>query len=273
MAIQLIVDYYADKRAERADEFHLCFRKNLEHPDIEAIWNLGADDSALPDDIRRHQKYHHESAEERLTFRRAVDFANDRLPGKFVGLINLDIYLDTPAGGWGEAEKLVRHSAIVLCQARSELRADGTIDRDPGFGRYAFSTAQDGWFFVPPLEIANIDFEVGTLGCDNAFAHRLKAASKTPVNLGTRLKLIHVDICRGKVAENTMAVHKAEHRQRKATYSSFPEREGHYFVPDFDLICDLETLANDLKLDNLQKYRLKCDMMSEVMGVDNERVR
>jgi hypothetical protein len=271
MGINVIVDYYQDDRPARADEFFLCLRQNLKHPEVEAVWNLGGDASSLPDDIRQHRKYHHERSADRLTFRRAIDFANARLAGKFVGIINLDIYLGLTASGWGEAEQLVRAKDIVLCQARSELNADGTVSRDPGFQRYAFCTAQDGWFFVPPLEVQNINFEVGTLGCDNAFAHRLQAAGKVPLNLGTRLPIIHVDICRGKDAANTLAAHKAEHDQRKATYSSFPEREGWYFVPDFDLICDLETLANDLKLDPLQKYKVKCELMSQVMGVDNER--
>ena len=271
MGMSLIVDYYADHRPARADEFHLCLRKNLMHPEIKTLWNLGSNDSTLPDDIRGHEKYRWEPAGKRLTFQRAIEFANTCLSGQFVGLINLDIYLDTPAGGWAGAEKLVRQSEIVLCQARSELNSDGTFSRDPGFKRFAFSTAQDGWFFVPPLQVANIDFEIGTLGCDNAIAHRLHAAGKIPVNLGTRFPIIHVDICRGKDAASTLATHEAEHEQRQSTYSSFPEKEGWFFVPDFDLIGDLETLANDLRLDPLKKYQFKCEMMSRVMGINNER--
>lgn len=269
MSINLIVDYYHDKRQARADEFLLCLRKNLAHPDVECLWNLGGGHDELPDDIRCHEKYRFEPTGQRLTFRQAVDFANSRLTNKFVGLINLDIYLDTPPSGWSEAERLVRQSAVVLCQSRHDLQSDGTISRDPGYMAMAFANTQDGWFFVPTLGIQNIDFELGTLGCDNAFAHRLRVAGKNPVNMGSRYRLIHVDICRGKNAGNANTVHQSEHQQRQSTYSSFPERQGCYLVPDIDMIGDLERLADSLHLSKLEKYQIKCDLMSQVIKITN----
>ena len=269
MGVELLIDYYHDKRPDRADEFFLCLRRNLANPEVDRVWNLGRDDESIPNDVRTHAKYRSAPAGHRLTFRKAVDFANAELPGRFVGLINLDIYLDAPPAGWAEAERLVRQSNVVLCQARCDLQPDGSIARDPGYARLAFANTQDGWFFVPPIEIPNIDFELGTLGCDNAFAHRLRVAEKLPVNMGSRYKLIHVDICRGKHAGNANSVHQSESEKRQSTYSTYPEREGCYLVPDIDMIGDLERLAQDLRLSDLQKYQIKCDLMSSVIKIKN----
>lgn len=269
MGIHLIVDYYQDSRPARAEEFLTCLRKNLGHPEVECVWNLGGRDALLPDDIRRHEKYRCEPLGDRLTFHQAVAFANERLSSCFVGIINLDIYLDTPSDGWGPAENLVRQSNVVLCQSRVDLQADGTLTRDPGYARLAFANTQDGWFFVPPLDVPNIDFELGTLGCDNAFAHRLTLAGKVPVNMGSRYRLIHVDLCRGKHAGNANAVHATENATRQSTYSSYPEREGCYLVPDIDLLGDLESVAKALNLTDLQKYRMKCDMLSQIIKINN----
>lgn len=269
MGLHLIVDYYQDGRIERAEEFYFCMRSNLAHPEVECLWNLGTDEGLLPDDIRCHLKYRFERGEGRLTFRRAIDFANSALSDKFVGIINLDICLESGKVSWTEVERLVRNSPLVLCQARWELGADGTLSRDPGYARLAFANTQDGWFFIPPIQVADIDFELGTLGCDNAFAHRLHVAGKVPVNMASRYRLIHVDQCRGKHAGNANAVHQSEHQQRKSTYSSFPERQGSYLVPDIDLIGSLDGLANDLQFSDIQKYRIKCDWLSQVIRIKN----
>jgi hypothetical protein len=52
----------------------------------------------------------------------------------------------------------------------------------PGFARIAFAVAQDAWIFRAPFEVADCDFEIGTLGCDNALAHRIKCAGRLPIN-------------------------------------------------------------------------------------------
>jgi len=269
MGLHLIIDYYQDSRTARAEEFYFCMRNNLAHPEVEFLWNLGADEGFLPEDIRRHQKYRFQPGQERLTFRRAVDFANSQLNDKLVGIINLDICLESGHSSWAEAERLVRNSMLVLCQSRWELQPDRTLARDPGYARIAFANTQDGWFFVPPLTIADIDFELGTLGCDNAFAHRLHVAGKVPVNMGSRYRLMHVDRSRGKHAGNANSVHQSEHLQRHSTYSSFPERQGCYLVPDFDLVSDLHTLVDALQLSPLDEYRLKCDVLSRHITIRN----
>lgn len=273
MGISLIVDYYADKRPERADEFISCLRKNLSHPDVDEVWNLGFDDPTLPGDVRGHQKYRAENLGKRLTFSQALEFAGNRLSGRFVGVINLDIYLceayQNVTVRWAEAEALVRQTGIVLCQGRCELKPDGSITRDPHYSKLVFANTQDGWFFVSPLQVPDCDFELGTLGCDNAFAHRLLVAGIVPVNMGSRFPLIHVDICRGKHGANANAVHKKEHQSRQSTYSTFPEQRGQYLVPDIDLLPGLEALADQLGMNDLQKYRLKCDMMSRVIKIKN----
>lgn len=268
MGIHLIIDYYDDARPDRREELLTSVRRNLANPAVEAVHNLGSAEHRPPDDVAAHPKYASHPIPHRLTFHDAFAFANVRLPGRFVGVCNLDISLD-PASDWTTAEALVRTDNLVLCQSRTECAADGTMHLDPVFAKFAYANAQDAWFWISPLEVPNCGFELGTLGCDNAIADRIRLAGRIPVNLASRFRILHLDICRGKHGGNTNTVHRREHQDRSVVYSRFPEREGCYLLPDFDKVQSLDQLVAGLGLSPLQRYQLVCDTMSRFISIQN----
>lgn len=268
MGIQLIIDYYTDARPARCEELLTSVRRNLSNPAVEAVYNLGSAEHLPPEDVVSHPKYASHPMGHRVTFRDAFSFANARLAGRFVGVCNLDISLD-PMSDWIAAENLARNENLVLCQSRTECAADGSTHLDPVFERLAYANAQDAWFWIAPFEPPNCDFELGTLGCDNAIADRIRKAGRIPANLASRFRILHLDLCRGKHGGNTNAMHRQEQQTRSVLYSRFPEREGCYLLPDFDRITSLDQLVSGLGLTPLQKYQLICDTMSHFVKIRN----
>lgn len=268
MGVHLLIDYYDDVRPDRREELLTSVRRNLANPAVEAVYNLGSAECRPPDDVVSHPKFQSHPVGRRLTFQDAFAFANARLAGRFVGACNLDISLDS-ASDWAAAEILVRNNNLVLCQSRTEYAADGSTRLDPMFEKLAYANAQDAWFWVAPLEPPNCDFELGTLGCDNAIADRIRRAGRIPANLASRFRILHLDLCRNKHGGNTNAVHRQEQQTRSTVYSRFPEREGFYLLPDFDKITSLDQLVADLRISQLQKYQIICDTMSRFIKIAN----
>lgn len=268
MGIELIVDYCGDSREERRAEYDYCVRRNLAHPFVDRIHNLGLRKVPVAADIRGNANWHDSFLDHRMTFQDAFAYASRHLTGRMVGICNLDIFLD-PESDWAAAEALLRREKFVLCQSRVEFTPPSTTHLDPVFARVAHASAQDAWFFIAPVEPPAIEFELGTLGCDNALAERIRRVGYVPVNLASRFKVMHYDACRGKQGGSTNAVHKAESESQGTVYSRFPEREGYYLVPDFDVATSLDELVTKLGLSPLQKYQLICDTMSRLIKVVN----
>ena len=267
MGVHLIVDYYEDSRPERREELLLCLRRNLAHPAIEAVHNLGRMEAAPPEDIRLHPRYHAHPVGRRLTFQDALAFAAQELDGKFVGICNLDIYLDDRESNWAAAEPLVRNDGLVLCQSRFELGADGRLFRDPTYAESCFANTQDAWFFVAPLELPDAEFPVGLLGSDNAIAERIQRSGRIPVNLASRFRVIHVDRCRNKHGGNAVAVHTSEATAAGTAPGERPQ--GAWLLPDFDLPLSLDALVDRFNLSPTAKYRLICETLSRMLVVKN----
>ena len=245
-----------------------CVRRNLANRHVDRIHSLAAHDTPIPDDIRSHRKFTPVCLDRRLTFRDAFDHANRNLAGRMVGICNLDVFLDE-ASDWASAEHLVRGRAIVLCQSRTEFSITGDTHLDPTFASLAFANAQDAWFFVAPLELPAIEFELGTLGCDNALAERIKRAGAIPVNMASRYRILHYDVCRGKQGGNTNEIHRQEALSRGTTYSQYPERDGCYLTPDIDMIPSVDDLLRTLAVDEIRRYQIVSDIVSERIQIRN----
>jgi hypothetical protein len=268
MGLELIIHYCGDSREDRRAEYDYCVLQNLAHPFVDRIHNLGLREVPVAAAIRENPKWHDSFLDHRMTFQDAFGYASWHLAGRMVGICNLDIFLDHESD-WAAAEALLRQAKVVLCQSRVEFTPPATTHLDPAFARVAHANAQDAWFFVSPVDPPAIEFEIGTLGCDNALAERIRRIGYVPVNLGSRFRVMHYDVCRGKQGGNTNVVHKAESERRGTVYSGFPEREGCYLVPDFDVATSLDELVANLGLSPLQKYQLICDTMSRFIKIIN----
>jgi len=262
--IHLIIQYCNDNRPERAAEYDECLRKNLAHPSIAAIHNLIEEATIVPEEFKAHEKYKEHKLGRWMTYKDALDYAAEKLPDQVVAITNLDIFLD-PTANWHQAMQVVS-SDIVLCLSRIEWDRDGKAFLDPGLAQLAFANTQDAWIFKSPIHVPNCDFEIGTLGCDNAFAHRLKAAGKLPVNAASQFRIFHYDRARGKSFANQQQVHETEraHRPRRR-----PEEEGQYLLPDIDKVKSVDQLLTALKANDMQRYMVICDVMSRFIQIRN----
>ncbi len=169
---------------------------------------------------------------------------------------------------WPVAVDLLQKAKAVLCQSRLEFTPRSTAYLSPTFDKGAHALTHDAWFFIPPLEPPAIDFELGTLGCDNALAERICRVGYLPANFASRCRVMHYDVCRGKNAENIGEVHRAESARRSTVSSRHPEREGCFLVPDFDRMTSLDTLVSDLGFSRLLKCKLICEVMSYFIKIN-----
>lgn len=260
--LHLIVQYCQDPRPERQAEFDACLAANLDNPWVITVHNLVEPHVVVPQRFATHAKYSEHRVPDWLTYQRAFQFANQQLDGEVVAVTNLDIMLD-PATDWAAAAALVQTREQVLCLGRHET--DGQrVWRDEALARLAFANSQDAWLFRAPALVLDCDFEVGTLGCDNAIAERIKRSGLTPVNAGQRFRVLHLDAVRGKSGGNARMVHGSEGRRTR-----HPEEQGQYLLPDLDMVTSIDQLMQALGLGEMDRYRLACDLVSSRFKITN----
>ena len=263
--LSVLIQYCNDPRPERMAEYDECVRRNLANPHVKAVHNLVEPGVVVPPEFVRHPRYVETRIERWLTYRAAFEYANAALPGEIVALLNLDIFLD-PDGDWPRAEAMLRGSNTVFCLGRTEFGADGETYKDPAFASLAFANTQDAWVFKTPIAVANCDFEIGTLGCDNAIADRLMRAGYVPVNALNHFKIFHYDRVREKTARTTTATHVTE---RGPHHSRHPERDGQYLVPDYDAFQSVDKVLELLKVPELGRYAVICDVFTKFIKINN----
>lgn len=267
MPLHLITQYCNDPRPPRQAEYDECVRRNLDNPHIVALHNLLEPGTSVPEQIRAHAKYREHLLPRWMTYRDAFDFANKNLAGQIVAITNLDIFLD-PASPWDDVAGLL-DAGLVLCLSRMEFTPDGPPFKDPGLDQMAFANSQDAWVFRAPLEVPDCDFEIGTLGCDNAIAERIKRTGRIPINLADRFRLFHYDRARGKTFANQHEVHAADRAIRPRPHPH-PERQGQYLVPNMEQLKSVDQILDALKVPELNRYTLICDVLSHFLKIDNE---
>jgi hypothetical protein len=266
MALHLIIQYCNDPRPARQAEYDECLRRNLDNPHIAAVHNLVEPQTVVAEPFRLHAKHREHALPRWMTYRDAFEYASAHLSGQICALANLDIFLD-PASLWDQVAPML-DSNLVLCLSRMEFNPDGPPFKDPGLNQMAFANSQDAWVFRAPIEVPACDFEIGTLGCDNAIAERFKRAGKVPVNLADRFRIFHYDRARGKNFANQAAVHAAEQAQRSHPHPH-PEQQGQYLVPNMDQVKSVDQVLHALRVGEIDRYMIICDIMSHFIKISN----
>ena len=262
--IHIIVQYCNDRRPERAAEYDHCLRRNLENRYVIAVHDLVEPQTVVPDEFRNHPKHRAIAVDRWLTYADAFAYANSNLSGQVVCICNLDIFLDS-ATDWDQAAATARND-IVLCLSRIEWAPDGAIFKDPDLERLAFANSQDAWIFAAPIDVPRCDFEIGTLGCDNAIAERLKATGRIPIIAGSRFRIFHYDRARGKSFANQQRVHAEERAHRPHPRA---EREGQYLLPDIDAIKSVDKVLDAFQASEITRYQVICDVLTRLLKIEN----
>ena len=168
----LISSYYLSNNNERQKELNECLLQNIKNKHIKSIILLNDKiydlDFILKNKKKVKQIVLHNK--EKLYFNDAIKYINDFYYGELIILSNTDIYFDDSL----KVMKDINMQNKAFCL----LRYDQTKDGEKNIFRHfdePRSDSQDSWIFKAPLQIDldQVDFSFGTLGCDNIFANVL----------------------------------------------------------------------------------------------------
>lgn len=275
--LNLIIQSYNEKNAERMSELTFCILQNLENTSVKNVYNLfeGDDDNYLNKFIKSHPKYIGIKFSKRLTYSDAFKFANENLDkNSVVALLNLDIMLEEKFNN-NELHKVLEKD-VIIANSRHEMDiSSGRVYLDNIFSKAFHSHTQDAWFFRTPVHIkpeVDVDFELGLLGCDNAIAHRLKMCDYKVYNMPERFKVIHVDNIRGKNSNNFKQFHNSQDDHKNIVKNKKPEKLGCALVPNYDAVknISIDSLVKSFNYDEQKRVLLISHILSESVKINNE---
>ena len=213
----LITTYYIPSNNERMNEINLCLQKNVDNEYIKKIILLNNqiyDLNFINDPFQKinqvlicdlfFEKY-------KLKYSDAIKYINANCNDEICILVNSDIYFNETLS------KINRFniSNKMFSLLRYDLKDDNNIEI---FTKWDIprNDSQDSWIFVSPLNVDTnlIDFEFGTLGCDNIFA-----------NIVHNTGLIVTNPCLDIISTH---VHSSEYR----TYTEENRIHGKYMLID-----------------------------------------
>jgi len=263
--LNILCQYYNDDATDRQKEIDYCFKYNLENHLVKRLIHFQEPETTIPEWLSKNEKFVSVPCNERLTYKRAFQYASTYLKNEFVCVCNADIFMtmDSP---WNEMYERLKKGGVVFAQSRHDF--DGTrLYKDPTLQKLAYAHSQDAWFFIPPVTISDCDFAIGTLGCDNAIADRFNKSGLRPINSPNQYKIGHYDICRGKDGSNYMD--QKYHALNKGKTS--PEKNGYYLVPDIDAIMShsIDQLLQSFNASVEYKYSIYCDIMTKHIKINN----
>jgi hypothetical protein len=312
--MNIIIQSYRDVHNARNEELEYCLQQNLQHPLVKQVlditdypnpkFELNFKYKVIPfSSSTEWHSYHHQNrvatTADRLTFAVAFNIAAKYCAvGEYIALMNADIILDRNTE-WINAFILL-NSGTVLGLSRHEYnRTENTAEMDVTFSRLMHAHTQDAWIFKNPLRVANCDFPMGVLGCDNAIAHRIKTAGYNIINKPMQFKILHVDAVRGKTAANYLAFHHAaisaanaaaddstnEKTQEgkpsmiggnRGAPQSSPEDVDQLLLPNMDIMppnLSLDYIAQLLNLSLMERYNIICNMFTAKIAINNKAAK
>lgn len=262
--LTLLTQAYPIADIKRHFEIEEAIKCNLNNRFVENIICFTENDTIkFCPEIQNNNKIKFINTNKWNTFQDFFQYANLHLTNKYVGIINIDIGLDSNS----EWTDIKRHldSNLIIAQARYEFK-DNVVSLDENFNNLLHCHSQDGWFFKSPIKFKDIEFEIGTLGCDNALADRLYKSGYTVVNLMNHFKLLHFDNVSGKTSTNFVAFHKNKKTNR------YPEKKGYRLLPDYDRVINapIDEILKQFQLSDVDKYNIICDIFTKAIQIKND---
>jgi len=167
----LLTTYYKSINEDRNIEINKCLYKNLNNKFIEKIYLLNNEifDLGFINDIYNKiiQVIVSKDNSYRLKYKDAIKFINENLKNKICILSNSDIYFDDSISKINN--KTIHNKFFALLRYDEDLNGNKHIFELHNNPR---NDSQDSWIFRSPLNIDldNLDFSFGILGCDSIFA-------------------------------------------------------------------------------------------------------
>ncbi len=272
----LMQSYYNDKNKKRQEELEYCLKKNCSNPSVEkVILFLDHDKVTYPE----HEKIEvFINTEGQLTYEKAFLYAKKFYENRLCVLTNNDVFLDHESfSNTAEIENLCNYN-VVLSLSRHEYNVHTQIgEMDSSFRGMLYAHTQDAWIWKADFVPEDSNFNLGTLGCDNAINDRIHRSGKVPLNLGTKYKVYHVDHVRGKKGTNKFTRDESSGRIKgndefhNFERETFPEEKGQFLTPDYGMIqnISLDEFAKQLNFNHIEKYELYCEMMGKKIKIQN----
>lgn len=183
--INLYIALYNEKNPDRAREFERCLRWNMDLPQISNVY-------VVSEDVLDYRSYPEINdgvncqiyIKSRPTFADMFKIANgitaiESKPYEVISIIaNADIYFD-------DTIELATHMDIIDCYALTRYDEGQMIVK---------SNSQDSWIFKGMISTsgADLDFHMGTLGCDNHLAYILQQSGYCVSNPSLSIKTHHM---------------------------------------------------------------------------------
>ena len=196
----LITTFYVPNNQVREKEIIKCLQKNCENPYIQKIYLLNDTLYNLPINTQQSKKVEqviiNTDPHYKLRFDDAVNFINscDDCLGKICVLSNSDIYFDETLDKIDNTTISNNVYALLRYDESKNQNGDGEpieLYKKEGNPR---SDSQDCWIFKSPLKVDTkfLNFEFGTLGCDNVFANIIYNSGIYISNPCLDIRSIHV---------------------------------------------------------------------------------
>jgi hypothetical protein len=194
---------------------------------------------------------------ERLTYKRAFDYASSFKDDVIWALSNADIYFDDSL----QYLKDVSLQNVIYALSRHDVLPDGSnkfIDEEYAHG------SQDVWIFKTPLKSAEMftDFKLGVPGCDNRIAYEIMKADYILVNPSKVIKCYHLDLTK----ETDIDKRTAGYMQMHTTDNVI---EGKIAPPPYQFYI---FPSNVLGLENIDIYPVMIKKMLDMTTVNNNLI-
>lgn len=182
----LIINYYNCLNLERKKEYEFCLKKNLENEYIKKIILITDFIYNLDFIVFNKEKLIQINLlpeANKLTYKEALDFANNYCKDNICILSNSDIYFDKSL------------SIINNVSLKNKFFGLSRYEHDNyQIGKFAPYYSQDSWIFKSPVNINTnrLNFPFGEIGCDGKIAYEFYKDKYIVSNPCISIKSFHV---------------------------------------------------------------------------------
>lgn len=200
----VILQVWNPKNEQRIEELQVAVYKNITNPLIDYIHISldGSDANILLEKVPA--KYMHKiiyfNANGRLTYKTALEYMSKLPQTDFGAIINTDIYFDHTINNIWNIN--LTDVCLALLRYESSIKyalGDRTV-KEP-FIENLSGVSQDAWVFkiedinnriFDETTLANLNFNLGLLGCDNIFAYELSLLNWRLINPVFSIRVLHL---------------------------------------------------------------------------------
>tara|TARA_B100000902_G_scaffold383177_1_gene421732 strand:- start:600 stop:2204 length:1605 start_codon:yes stop_codon:yes gene_type:complete len=188
----LVQQFFIHQDQSRQNEIRNCLRFNAHNNSIKKIVLLNEREYTENELGVSSDKIEQVIISERLTFKKAFEYAETQLKDKTIVLANSDIFFDGSVTNCNRLE--LHNNKRILCQSRVEYRLEKNLTDCIGIERH---DSQDVWIWnttavrLDDKQLSMLDFGLGKPGCDNRILFVMDMIGVTPHNLPLAVKCYH----------------------------------------------------------------------------------